>query len=128
MEKDVQQRAVDLDMTVVFDVSGFAKTVHEEVYAGAGGADDGGESFLADPWDIRIGLGGFAEVCHVEKSAGEPLFGGVEELVDEVVLNAAGALEKIGDKELGHLLFIVEDANHLGAAYAQEDTLGEGGG
>ncbi len=89
-------------------------------------ADDRGKSLLADLWNIRIRLSGFAEVRHVEQSAGQSLFGGIEELIDEIVLNAARALEKIGDKKLGHLLFIVEDTNHLAAANAQQDTLCEG--
>jgi len=128
VEKDIQQRAVDLDVTVVFDVSGFAKSVHEYVYPRAGAADDGGKSLLTDLWDIRVRLGGFAEVCHVKESAGQPFLGGIEELIDEVVLNAARALEQIGDKELGHPSFIVQNANHFGAANAQQDALCQGSG
>ena len=66
VEKNVQQRAIDLDVAVVLDVSGFAETVHEEVYAGASATDDGGEGLLTDLRDIRIRLGGFTEVRHVE--------------------------------------------------------------
>lgn len=128
MEKNVQQRAVDLDVSVVLDVSGFAEAVHEEVHAGAGAADDGGEGFLADLWDVGLGFGVFAEVCHVEQSAGEAFLGGVEELIDEVVLDAAGALEEIGDEEFGHTPLVVEDADHLGSGDAQKDAVGEGGG
>ncbi len=29
MEKNIQQRTIDLDMPVVLDVSGFAEAVHE---------------------------------------------------------------------------------------------------
>jgi hypothetical protein len=63
MEKDVQQRLVDLDMPVVLDVSRLAESIHEQVYPGPSAADDGSESLLADLWDIRLRLAGFTEVC-----------------------------------------------------------------
>src|ERR1700721_1991750 len=97
VEKNVQQRSVDLDIPVVLDVSGLTKSIHEEVYPRPGAADDGSESLLTDLRDIGLRLAGFAEVCHVKQCPREPFLGGVEELVDKVVLNAARGLKEISD-------------------------------
>lgn len=128
IEDHPKKRAIHLDAAVVFDVSGVAETVHQYIDARPGTADEGGESLLADLRDAISGIPIFTEVCHVEEGAGEAFFGGVEELVDEVCLDAAGALQQVGDEEVRHAVLFGEYANHFVASDAEESAVGEGGG
>ena len=48
VQNGVQQRAIDLDLSVVVDQAELAKLVHKETDAGSGRSDHLGQRFLAD--------------------------------------------------------------------------------
>ena len=48
VQNGVQQRTVDLDLSVVVDLAELAKFVHEETDARSGRSDHLGQCFLAD--------------------------------------------------------------------------------
>ena len=80
-----------LYLTVVANEPELPKSVHEEAYAGTGGADHLRQGFLADLRDRGFGLAALAELSKEQKHPGEPLFAGVEKLVYQVFLNPLGS-------------------------------------
>ena len=113
MQDDVQQRAVDLQATVVVDEAHLPEFVHKEVDAAAGGADEGGERFLGDGGNDGIGAPFFAILREEQKGAGKALFRRIEELVDQIRFHARVALQHVGNKLVGKILFLVQRAHHL---------------
>jgi len=78
MQDGVQERIVNLDLSVVGDEAKLAKFVHEEADAGACGADHFCQRFLADM--CRDGLRGtfLSEICQKKEKTREPLLAGIE--------------------------------------------------
>ena len=113
MEDDAEERGVDLQAAIVFDEAELAEFVHEEIDAGAGGADHFGESFLRDFGEDALRLVFGAVACEKEKRAGEAFFAGVEKLVDEIFFDADVAREHVGDEAVGEGVLVVEDADHF---------------
>ena len=102
MEDDAQQRVVYMDLAaVVADEAEFAEFVHEKIHAGAGGADHLRQSLLGNFGQclFRIAWGPIAR--EEQQSAGQALFAGVEELVDEVLFDADIARQHVGDEAVG---------------------------
>jgi hypothetical protein len=90
VQNRIQQRPVNFDMTVVVDVAQLAEFVHEEADAGARRADHLGECFLTDLRDHWLRVAVFAEIREEKKHPGQPLLAGIEELIDQVRLDADG--------------------------------------
>ena len=88
VQHHVQQRPVNLDPSAVFDKPEFAKSIHEEAHAGAGGADHLRESLLRDFGNDSFRFARLAELSHQQQNPRQPLLAGVEELVDQIGLNA----------------------------------------
>jgi hypothetical protein len=65
MKQDrIQQRPVNFDAPVVFDKPEFAKSIHEEAHAGAGGADHFREGLLRDFGNVLFRFARLAKLRH----------------------------------------------------------------
>jgi hypothetical protein len=84
----VQQGVVNLQDSVVLDEPKPAKFVHEMAYAGPRGADHLRERLLAYLRYDRLRLTLLPEVRHQEENSCQTFFARIEELVDQVRLNA----------------------------------------
>jgi len=104
---------MDLQAAVVVDEAHLAEFVHKEVDATAGGADEGGQGFLGDGGNDGIGAPFFAILREEQKGAGEALFRRIEELVNQIRFHASVALQHVGNKLVGKILFLVQRAHHL---------------
>jgi hypothetical protein len=88
MKDHIEQRFVHLDATVVFDEAHLPKTVHEETYARAGSPDHIRESFLRNRRNQRLLFARLAELGHQQEDSRQTPVAGVEELIDEIGLDA----------------------------------------
>jgi len=61
----MEQRAVDLQATIVVNESQFPEPVHEEAHPGTGRADHFGQHLLADFGDYRLGFAFLAKIRDV---------------------------------------------------------------
>jgi hypothetical protein len=71
---------------VVLDEAELPKSVHEEADSRTGGPDHLSELLLAQPGDRHFGHSFFSELRHQQKNSGEPLFAGVEQLINQIIL------------------------------------------
>src|SRR5678815_5006229 len=88
VEDDAEQRGVDLYLAVVLDEPKVSKFVHEEVDARTRRPDHFGKGFLGDlrypPLRSRL----IAVPGQQQQSPRQPLFAGVEDMIDEVGFDA----------------------------------------
>ena len=75
---------VDLQFSSVFDIAELPEPVHEEADTRACRTDHLGERFLTDLDGDRLALRLVAGLPQQEKDAGQTLFAGIEQMVDEV--------------------------------------------
>ena len=61
-------------------------------------------------------LARLAEFRHQQQNSRQALFAGVEELIDQVGLNAHAALQQELQEEVGETMLLVHDADHLSPA------------
>src|SRR5689334_23088002 len=87
-QDDREQRAVDLQSTVVVDEAQLPEPVHEVTDAGPRGAHHRGESLLAHLRNDGLRPRVLAEVRQQQKSPRQSLFARIEELVDQVFLDS----------------------------------------
>lgn len=78
VQDDAQKRAVDLKAVVIFDEAHFLEFVHEEIHAGARGADGFGQGLLRYLGQDPLGLVLHAITRQQKKSAGEALLSGIK--------------------------------------------------
>jgi len=128
MQDDVEQRLVDPDAAVVFDIAEFSETVHEEADSRAGGTDHFGECFLGHLGNQILRLAWLAEIRHQQQRSSQAAFAGVEQLVDEVGLGADAAVEHEVQKEGGQGVLLMQGLKHLRASDSEGDAGGERSG
>src|SRR5712675_2766750 len=95
MEDDIQQGAVNLQVTVVGDEPQLAELVHEKTDSRASSADDLRQRLLTDLRNHRLGLVFLSEVSQQEQDPRQPLLTCIKELVYQVRLNSNIAGEYI---------------------------------
>jgi len=100
MKDHIEQRFVNLDATVVFDEAHLAKTVHEETDARAGSPDHIRESFLRNRRNQRLLFARLAELGHQQEDSRKTPLAGVEELIDEIDLDAHTAGQQVSHEHL----------------------------
>ncbi len=59
VQNDAEQSFMNSDATVIFDKVELAKSIHEEAYAGASGADHLRQRFLDDSRNVLFGIPGW---------------------------------------------------------------------
>src|ERR1035437_374145 len=114
----VEERGVNLDRAVVVDESLFAETVHEVADAGPGGADHLRQSLLADFNAHGFGVGLAAKASHGQEDAGQALFAGAEDLIDELFYDTTDAAEEMRDEKLRKSGLLVDDVDEARAGDA----------
>ena len=87
MEDDVQQRTMNAQFTVVLDETKFAEPIHEEAHTGAGCTDHLSQCLLGYLRDHHFRLALLAKACEKQEGAGQALFAGVKQLINQVLLN-----------------------------------------
>src|ERR1700730_15013091 len=125
-QDDTQQRGVDFQVAVVVDEAQLPEFVHELADARACRADDLGQRLLADGGRNGLRPAILAEIRQEEQRAGQALFAGVEELVDEVLLDPAVAGQQVGREQLAKRRFGVQDTDHLALRYPHHFALDHG--
>jgi hypothetical protein len=98
---------MDLDFSIVVDESLFAESVHEEAHPGSGGADPLRQSFLTEgngDWRCAPLL---PEIREKQKQTRETSFAGIEELVDQIIFDAAVSRHQIAYEKCGKFWFRV---------------------
>ena len=88
MKNDVEQRTVNLHFAVVVNKAQLPEPVHKKVNPGAGCAHHFRQSFLTYFWNDLVRLPFFAEPGQEQKGPRQPLFAGVEKLINQVRLVA----------------------------------------
>jgi len=86
VENHIQQRLMHPDAALVFDEAKLAKAVHKKADTRTSGADHFRQRFLSDRGDQRFRLTRLAKFSHEQEDARQPLFAGVEELIDQIRL------------------------------------------
>ena len=113
MQDDGKQRIVDLEPIVVIDEPQPLELVHEEIHARPGRADHFRERRLRDLRDGLLRFVLLAVPCEQQERPGQPLFAGVEELVDEVFLDADVPRQHVSDEPIGQGVLLVQQVHHL---------------
>ena len=78
VKDNIQQGAMDFQLTVVFNKPQLSETVHEETHARARRAHHFGQSFLTDFRDDLFRAPFLAEPRQKQEYASQPLFTGIE--------------------------------------------------
>jgi len=92
---------VDLDAAVVVNEAQFSKFVHEKTYAGPGRADHLRQRLLADFRDHRLRFVFLAKVRQQQEQTSKSFLTRIEQLIDEVCVDADGPAKKMRYEQLG---------------------------
>ena len=125
-QHSVEQRGVNLYVSVVIDESLFPELVHEKTHPGSGGADHFRQGFLTKrdgDWRCATLL---TEIREKQKQAREASFAGIEELVDQVVFDPGVSGQQVVYEKCGKLWFRVEGRKHCGLCHRRDQALFHG--
>src|SRR5258708_22619155 len=111
---------MDLQLTIVIDQAELSEFVHKLTDTRPGRADHLRERLLANLGQDRLRRTFLAEIREEQKCPCQTLFAGVEQLIDQVSLNSAVAVQEIGREHLAKSWLGVEDADH--SAFATRIT------
>src|SRR4029077_14649060 len=105
VENDVEQRTVDLqsalDPAGVLNETQFSESVHEEAYSRTRGSNHVCKRFLAYFGNNSLGHTFLAEMSQQQENAGQPLFTGIKQLVNQIFLIADIPRQQIRDEQVG---------------------------
>lgn len=114
VKDDLEEGVVDVDASIIIsDEAVLSELVHEEIDAGACGANHFGEHFLGHFGEQVFRLGFFAVASEEQEGAGEALLTGVEELVNEIFFDADIAGDNVGKEVVEEGVLRVKHANHF---------------
>ena len=88
------------DAAVIVDEAQLSKFVHEETYTRPRSSDHLCKRLLANFRDHRLGCPFLAEVRQQQEQPGQPFLTRIEQLIDEVCLDADGPSQKMGNEHL----------------------------
>src|ERR1700675_4191400 len=86
VQDDVNERAMNLEGTVVFDKAETPELVHEEADSRSGSADHLRQHLLTDLRNYRLRRALFPEISQQQECSREPFLAGVEKLVYQILL------------------------------------------
>ena len=104
---------MNFERAVIFNEPEPPELVHEEIHARARRADHFGEHFLRDSWQDAARPVSPPVAREQEKGAGESFFTGVEQLVDEIFLEADVSGQHVCDEAIRQRMLLVQQTNHL---------------
>src|SRR3981081_1924857 len=113
VQDNTQEGIVDVDLAVVLDEAQFPEFVHEKIDPGPRCANHFRQHLLRYSGKHLLRLALRAIAREQQQSARQPFLAGVEELVDQVLLDSYVSRKHVSDEAVGELVFLVEHANHL---------------
>src|SRR5439155_14194704 len=108
VQHDTQERVVNLEAVVVVDEAELPELVHEEIHARSRRPDHFREDLLRDFWQHASRALRLAKTRQQEQRAGQPFFAGIEQLIDEVLLETAVPGEHVRDEAVGERMMWME--------------------
>src|ERR1700676_2871357 len=114
VQHHAEEGIVDVDLAVVLDEAQFPEFVHEKIDAGPCCANHLRQHLLRNFGEHFLRLALRAVARKQQQSARQPFLTGVEELVNQVLLDSYVSRQHISDEAVGELVFRAERANHLG--------------
>src|SRR5258708_22906335 len=114
VQDDAQQRAVDLKrlLAVVIDEAELLKLVQKEIHPRPRRPDHFRQRFLRDPGDDTAGRLLVSIARQQQQRARQPLLGGVEQLIDQVLFDPDVARQHVGDEAVGHGMRLVQQPDN----------------
>ena len=73
-------------------------------------------------------LSRLAKLCHQQQNPRQAFFTGVEKLIDKIGLDAHAAVQQKLQEQIGEVVLLVHDADHLFPRYLERDAGGNGCG
>jgi hypothetical protein len=113
VQDNTEERIVDFDSAVVFDETELPQFVHEHIYTGASCPDHSRQSLLRYLRQYLFWLVLLAISREHQQSPRQPFLNGIEELIDQVLLDSDVSSQHIGDEAVGKLVFPVEHPKHF---------------
>src|SRR5882762_11914853 len=113
VQDNTQEGIVDLDLAVVLDEAQFPELVHEKIDPRPRCANHFRQHLLRYSGKHLLMLALRAIAREQQQSARQPFLAGVEELVDQVLLDSYVSRKHISDEAVGELVFLAERADHL---------------
>ena len=107
----------------VMNESQFPEPVHEEAYARTSRPNHFCEGFLADLGNHGLGNAVLAKMSEHEKHAGQSLFAGIKQLVDQILFIPDIARQQIGHEHVGKGVTPMQGAHHCFFLNAQQAAL-----
>jgi hypothetical protein len=113
VENDVEKRTVDLQPpAVIVNEAQCPEPVHEKADSRAGCAYHLSQSLLTDFGDYSLRHAVLAEMSKQKKNPSEPLFAGIEKLVNQIFFMPDVPREQISYEHVGQRVFTVESLHH----------------
>src|SRR5205807_3586910 len=112
----IEERAVDLQSTVfpsgIVNKAQFPEPVHEKTDPRTGSADHLREGFLTDLGNHGLRNPFLSKMSQHKKDAGQTLFTGIKQLVDQILFITDIARQQIGDEHIGKCVFPMKRFHH----------------
>ena len=101
MQDDGQEGIVDFKPAVILDKAQLPEFIHEIIHSRARGTDHSGQRLLGHSGKHRDGLVIHAITGQQQKRARQPLFAGVEKLIDQILLESDVPCQHESNKAVG---------------------------
>src|SRR5271157_4498815 len=127
LQKDVEEGVVNPNLAVIFDEAQLSEAIHEKTHSGPSCANHLSQYLLADLRNHRLGFAFLAELGQQQQNPRQPLFAGIEKLINQIGLDASVAGKQKGDEHIRQRVFLVKYADHFHLADLEQCTLGHRG-
>ena len=104
---------MDVESAVVPNEAQFPEFIHEHIDSRASCSDHFCQRFLRDFGERLLRLVFFAIAREQQQDARQSFLRGVEELIDQVLLDSDVPGQKISNESVRELVLFMKDANHL---------------
>ena len=113
MQDNTQEGSVDMQPAIILNEPQFLEFIHEKIDPGTRCANHFRQRLLRYFGKHLLRLGFLAIASEQQKSARQPFLTGVEELIDQILLDSDVPRKHISHEPVGERMFRVEHANHL---------------